>query len=418
MHTSLSPEFLNTEAGQKAKDLIAKCVHCGFCNATCPTYQLLGDELDGPRGRIYLMKEVFEGKEPTRITQAHLDRCLTCRACETTCPSGVQYSRLLDIGKTVVERKVKRSRPEQFLRWAVREVVSEPERFERALSIGQRLKPILPQAIKEKLPERIGHDPIALQWPTTKRARQMLVLEGCVQPTLSPEINAAAARVLDHFGIQLVRVNSAGCCGAVRHHNNDKAGAQEQARRNIDAWWPFIDSGAVEAIVMTASGCGAEVQDYGLLLEEDPVYAAKAQRVAELSKDISVIVAQELDQVGSDFQPRDQQITVAVQEPCTFQHALRDKVSIARLLQRFGYTPQVPENAHLCCGSAGTYSIFQPQLSKQLRANKLASLMRGAPRYIATANIGCQQHLANASEVPVMHWIELVDQALSHAAQA
>ncbi|HLR30368.1 MAG TPA: glycolate oxidase subunit GlcF [Paenalcaligenes sp.] len=418
MHTSLSPEFLNTEEGEKAKELISKCVHCGFCNATCPTYQLVGDELDGPRGRIYLMKEVFEGKTPTRVTQEHLDRCLTCRACETTCPSGVQYSQLLDLGKAVVDRKVERSRLDQFRRWAVREVVSEPTRFKRALSIGQRVKSLLPKALKEKLPPSEPHNTAALQWPTAKHERQMLVLEGCVQPALSPEINAAAARVLDRFGIQLVRVDNAGCCGAVRHHNDDKAGAQEQARRNIDAWWPFIDSGAVEAVVMTASGCGAEVQDYGMLLENDPAYSAKAQRVAELSKDISVIVSAELERLGRDFEPRDQQTTVAIQEPCTFQHALRDKVSIAQLMERFGYTPQIPKDAHLCCGSAGTYSIFQPELSKQLRANKLDNLLVDGPRYVATANIGCQTHLGEASEVPVLHWIELADQALGNPKQA
>jgi len=414
MHTSLSPEFLHTKEGQKAKDLIAKCVHCGFCNATCPTYQILGDELDGPRGRIYLMKEVFEGGTPTQVTQEHLDRCLTCRACETTCPSGVQYSQLLDLGKEVVDKKVPRSRPEQLWRWAVREVVSEPNRFKHALNIGQRLRPVLPTALKEKIPPRVHHDAAALQWPVGKHERQMLVLEGCVQPSLAPEINAASARVLDRFGIQLVRVDNAGCCGAVRHHNGDKDGAKDQARRNIDAWWPFVESGAVEAIVMTASGCGAEVQDYALLLEDDPHYLEKAERIGELCTDISVVVGQELERLGNSFEVKDQQQAVAIQEPCTFQHALREKVSIAQLMQRFGYTPQIPQDAHLCCGSAGTYSIFQPKLSQQLRANKLDNLMRDNPSYVATANIGCKEHLAQASEIPVLHWVQLADKALGN----
>jgi len=417
MHTSLSSKFQHTAEGKKAQELIEKCVHCGFCNATCPTYQILGDELDGPRGRIYLMKEVFEGGVPTRITQEHLDRCLTCRACETTCPSGVQYSQLLDLGKEVVERKVPRSRPEQLLRWMVREVVSEPKRFQRALNVGQKLKPVLPQALKEKIPQQHMVDPATLQWPVAKRERQMLVLEGCVQPALAPEINAAAARVLDRFGIQLTRVDRAGCCGAVRHHNSDKPGARAQAKQNIDAWWPFIDSGSVEAIVSTASGCGVELQEYALLLADDPHYAHKAERVAELSQDISVIVSQEIERLGNEFEVKKQNVAVAVQEPCTFQHALREKTPIAHLLQQFGYEPQIPQDAHLCCGSAGTYSIFQPKLSQQLRANKLQALNQTGPQYIATANIGCQSHLAEASEVSVVHWVQLADMALGNPIQ-
>lgn len=417
MHTSLSPEFAHTETGEKAREFIAKCVHCGFCNATCPTYQMLGDELDGPRGRIYLMKQVFEGETPTRITQEHLDRCLTCRACETTCPSGVEYSKLLDLGREVVDDKVERPVHERFWRLLVREVVAEPKRFRRALAVAQRLKPVLPRLLREKMPAAAPADAAALRWPVTKHERQMLVLEGCVQPTLAPEINAAAARVLNRFGIQLTRVEQGGCCGAVRHHNGDLEGARENARQLIDAWWPFIDSGAVEAVVTTASGCGAEIQDYAALLQDDLHYAQKAARLAELSLDVSVVVARELDRLGGQFQVKDQQQRVAIQEPCTFQHALRDKHSVADLLQRFGYQTVLPANAHLCCGSAGTYSLFQPRLSQRLRADKLAALMQGQPRYIATANIGCQSHLEQASEVPVRHWIQLADEALGNPLQ-
>lgn len=417
MHTSLSPEFAATEEGKKAQALIAKCVHCGFCNATCPTYQILGDELDGPRGRIYLMKQVFEGDQPTRITQAHLDRCLTCRACETTCPSGVQYSALLALGREVVDSKVKRPVHERFWRLVAREVLAEPRRFKRTLGVAQKLKPLLPSSLKEQLPASMPVDAATLQWPVVKRTRQMLVLEGCVQPSLSPEINAAAARVLDHFGIQLTRVENSGCCGAIRHHNGDRAGAQDNARKNIDAWWPFIESGAVEAIVVTASGCGAEMQDYAELLADDPQYVNKAQRVAELSVDISAIVAAELDRLGNGFEIKNQQQVVAIQEPCTFQHALRQKHSLTDLMRRFGYQTVVPADAHLCCGSAGTYSIFQPKLSNRLRADKLAALMYEQPQFIATANIGCQSHLAQASEIPVWHWIQLADKALGNPLQ-
>jgi len=417
MHTFLSPEFLHTDEGKRAQELIAKCVHCGFCNATCPTYQLLGDELDGPRGRIYLMKQVFEGEPVSKITQDHLDRCLTCRACETTCPSGVQYSQLLEIGQAVLERKVPRSAPKRVARWAVREALSEPKRFEPLYQLGQKLRPLLPQSLKDKLPDTAAVTAEQLLWPVAKRKRQMLVLQGCVQPTLAPEINAAAARVLDRFGIQLVQVDNAGCCGAIKHHNGDTPGALEQARRNIDAWWPFIDSGAVEAVVMTASGCGAEVQDYGRLLADDPHYAEKAQHVAEACRDISAVVAREIERLGKDFEVKKQKQLVAVQEPCTFQHALRVKTPLATLLQRFGFEVCLPQDPHLCCGSAGTYALFQPKIARQLRRNKLQALTVDQPDLIATANIGCQTHLGQSSSIPVRHWIQLADQVLGDPLQ-
>lgn len=405
MHTSLSPEFAQSPLGQQAQGLIAKCVHCGFCNATCPTYQLLGDELDGPRGRIYLMKEMFEGKPVSAITQKHLDRCLTCRACETTCPSGVQYSQLLDLGRRAIEERVERPLKDRIKRKALVEIVARPTVFKQLYRAGQTIKPVLPTALKNKLHNDSG---VLNSLPIREHARKMLVLGGCVQPTLAPTTNIAAARVLDHLEIQLITASQAGCCGAVRHHAGDKAGAQDDARKNIDAWWPYIESKQIEAIIMTASGCGAEVQDYDRLLKDDPAYAEKAEKVAQLCTDISVVIQNELGS-RQDLPALKQSIRVAVQEPCTFQHALRKKASIASILQRLGYETTPVADSHLCCGSAGTYSILQPKISKQLRKRKLDNLMAGNPALIASANIGCQTHLQEASLIPVQHWIELVD---------
>lgn len=407
MHTSLSPEFTQSPLGQQAKELIAKCVHCGFCNATCPTYQLLGDELDGPRGRIYLMKEMFEGKPVSAITQKHLDRCLTCRACETTCPSGVQYSQLLDLGRRALEERVERPLKERIKRKALVELVARPTVFKQFYRVGRAIKPILPSTLQNKLHTETG----SLNSTVVKQhARKMLVLGGCVQPTLAPNTNLAAARVLDHLGIQLITAPEAGCCGAVRHHAGDKTGAQNDARKNIDAWWPFIESKQVEAIIMTASGCGSEVQDYGRLLNDDPSYAEKAATVADLCTDISVVIQNELAQ-RNDLPTLQVAVRVAVQEPCTFQHALRKKGSITSILQKLGYETTPVADSHLCCGSAGTYSILQPKISHQLRKRKLDNLMAGSPAIIASANIGCQTHLQETSVIPVQHWIELVDRA-------
>lgn len=412
MHTALSPEFANTDIGKEAQSLIAKCVHCGFCNATCPTYLLLGNELDGPRGRIYLMKEMFEGQPVTPITQQHLDRCLTCRACETTCPSGVQYSQLLDLGRRVVDSKVKRPFAERTLRKGLVELVTKPTLFKQAHRMSKIASPLLPSHLRSTKATAQLANLSAL--PTSQHERKMAVLAGCVQPTLAPATNVSAARVLDHLGISLITVAEAGCCGAVRHHAGDKDGAKDNARNNIDAWWPLLQSKEIEAIVMTASGCGAEVQDYGRLLADDSRYAEKAAEISRLSKDISVVVHEELSKKEqTDLPQLKHPIKVAVQEPCSFQHALRDKASITQLLTQFGYETTPVANGHLCCGSAGTYSILQPAISQQLRSNKVESLMAGTPSVIATANVGCQNHIQEASPVPVQHWIELVDKAFS-----
>ena len=400
MQTNIVDELKATAEGAEAERILRACVHCGFCNATCPTYQLLGDELDGPRGRIYQIKDLLEGGEVGRATQRHLDRCLTCRNCETTCPSGVEYGRLVDIGRELVEERVRRPWQERLVREALRRVLPEPRRFTPLLRTGQALRPLLPPKVRARVPRR--EEPG--EWPVPRHDRHMLVLQGCVQPAMAPRINAAAARVLDRLGISLVAAEGAGCCGAVDQHHGAPDDARDRMRANIDAWWPHIEAGA-EAVVMTASGCGAVVQEYGRLLADDPDYAAKAARIAELARDLTEVVA---DQDLTPFAPKSPP-RVAVQTPCTLQHAQGRPRAVMQALAGAGFPLAADPEAHLCCGSAGTYALLQPQLAGQLRDRKLAGLTRGEPDVIATANIGCLHHLAAASPVPVRHWIELVD---------
>ncbi|WP_409488252.1 glycolate oxidase subunit GlcF [Pseudomonas promysalinigenes] len=405
MQTNLSEEAKQLPRAEEAERILRSCVHCGFCTATCPTYQLMGDELDGPRGRIYLIKQVLEGQEVTAKTQQHLDRCLTCRNCETTCPSGVQYHSLLDIGRAAVEERVQRRLGERILRQGLRTVVPHPVLFKALTSAGRALRPILPAVLTDKLPRR-SYPPKAR--PIRQHIRKILMLEGCVQPALSPNTNAAASRVLDRLGISVVSAPEAGCCGAVDYHLNAQEKGLERARRNIDAWWPAIEAGA-EAIVQTASGCGAFVRDYGHLLKDDPAYAVKAQRVTALSKDlVEVLGAEPLEQLGIHADRR-----LAFHCPCTLQHALKLNGAVEGVLTRLGFSLTAVPDSHLCCGSAGTYSITQPDLSQRLRDNKLNALESGNPEVIVTANIGCQTHLDGAGRTPVRHWIELVEEALA-----
>lgn len=405
MQTNLSEHAKQLPRADEAERILRSCVHCGFCTATCPTYQLLGDELDGPRGRIYLIKQVLEGQEVTAKTQQHLDRCLNCRNCETTCPSGVQYHNLLDIGRAVVEQRVPRPLGERALRRSLRMVVPRPALFKALMTAGMALRPLLPESLQAKLPR---HAVAAKPRPARQHQRQVLMLEGCVQPALAPNTNAATARVLDKLGIGVVPAPQAGCCGAVDYHLNAQDKGLERARRNIDAWWPAIEAGA-EAIVQTASGCGAFVRDYGHLLKDDPAYREKAQRVTTLSKDIvEVLSAEPIEQLGVQADRR-----LAFHCPCTLQHALKLNGAVEGLLTRFGFSLTAVPDSHLCCGSAGTYSITQPALSQRLRDNKLNALESGNPDVIVTANIGCQTHLDGAGRTPVRHWIELVEEALS-----
>jgi len=405
MQTTLSEQSRQLPRAAEAEKILRTCVHCGFCNATCPTYQLLGDELDGPRGRIYLIKQVLEGAPATEQTQLHLDRCLSCRNCETTCPSGVDYHNLLDIGRAVVDSAVPRPAAQRLLREGLRALAPNPGLFKGLLRMGATFRPLLPRLLESKLPQRLGAMGAR---PAPRHARRVLLLEGCVQPGLSPNTNDATARVLDLLGISVTPVSEAGCCGALDYHLDAQAKGLDRARQNIDAWWPHLQNGA-EAIVQTASGCGAFIKDYGHLLADDPVYALKARRISEMTLDLVQIIAEEpLEQVCAASERR-----IAVHCPCTLQHALKLGGAVEAVLTRLGFNLTPVLDGHLCCGSAGTYSLTQPVLARQLRDQRLNALESGRPELIVTSNVGCQSHLASAGRTPVRHWIELVDQSLA-----
>ena len=413
MQTQLDPRYLGTADGQEAEAILRKCVHCGFCTATCPTYQLLGDELDGPRGRIYLIKQVLEGATPTAATQTHLDRCLTCRNCESTCPSGVQYGHLVEIGRRVVDAQVPRPAGARAVRWLLKEGLTSPL-FKPAMAIGRLVRPLLPATLKDKVPGRAPAR--AHHWPKRTHPRKVLMLMGCVQPAMMPNINSATARVLDAAGIQTLVADEAGCCGAIRSHLNDQAGGLADMKRAIDAWWPAISRGEVEAVVMNASGCGATVKDYGHALRDDPDYADKAARVSALTRDLSEllpdIVAQLKPKLGRAAGSAGAKL--AFHPPCTLQHGLQLRGGVEAGLRALGFDVAVAnQESHLCCGSAGTYSVLQPALAHQLRDRKLLNLAELAPSAILSANIGCIQHLQSGTDTPVMHWVEFLDNALA-----
>ncbi len=422
MQTHLAPEFQGTADGTEAEAILRQCVHCGFCTATCPTYQLLGDELDGPRGRIYLIKQMLEGDKPTQATQTHLDRCLTCRNCESTCPSGVQYGRLVDIGRRAVEARVPRSASDRFTRIALREGLTSPL-FGPAMKVGQLVRPLLPAALKAKVPPRAtaAQRALARRWPTQAHARKVLMLLGCVQPSMAPNINSATARVLDAAGVQTMVADGAGCCGAIREHLADHAGALADMKRNVDAWWPLIERGEVEAIVMNASGCGVTVKDYGHALAHDPAYAERARRISDATRDVSELLPSLVDALKARLtSPRQADLAskphgrVAFHPPCTLQHGQQLRGGVESMLGELGFDVSLAASeSHLCCGSAGTYSVLQPDLAHALRDRKLAHLNPLQAPVIASANIGCIQHLQSGTPTRVAHWIELVDEALN-----
>ncbi len=414
MQTNLADWIKDTPKGKEADAILRACVHCGFCTATCPTYQLLGDELDGPRGRIYLMKQMLEGNTVTRKTQLHLDRCVTCLSCETTCPSGVRYGRLVDIGRELVDEQVQRPPLQRMQRRLLNWGLTSGAPFAWALAGGRLLRGVLPAGLRRRIPPRVAPG----EWPRfdpQKHTRRMLVLAGCVQPALLPRIDAATARVLDRIGIGLTAVPGSGCCGAVSHHLDFHDDAMAAIKRNIDAWWPFVEQG-IEAIVVTASGCGVMVKEYGHKLRLDPAYADKAARVSALARDVSEVIGGEWENIRP-LLPADRSAsagtTVAFHSPCTLQHGQKIKGSVERMLADLGCVLAPVADAHLCCGSAGTYSILQPELSQQLKANKLDALQAGAPAVIASANVGCITHLQSGTDVPVRHWIELLDERLA-----
>jgi glycolate oxidase iron-sulfur subunit len=409
MQTRLADFIRDTPQGREADAILRKCVHCGFCTATCPTYQLLGDELDGPRGRIYLVKQVLEGAVPTERTRLHLDRCLTCRSCETTCPSGVQYARLLDIGRRIVEEKTRRGALDRLRRAALRAVLPRRDRFAPLLALGRALRPLLPAALGAKVPPRRDPGPR----PAPRHARRMLALAGCVQSALAPQINAAAARVLDRVGISLIEPQNAGCCGALRFHLNDQDAGKRDMRALMDVWWPHLEEGHVEGVVVTASGCGAMIREYAHLFEHDAAYAQRAARVTLAARDLAEVVAAEASALDKLLAGAPRRGRVAFQSPCTLQHALGIRGTVERLLERAGYELAPVPEAHLCCGSAGAYSLLMPDIANALRRRKLAALESGSPEAIATANIGCLVHLQAGTHLPVRHWIELLDEALA-----
>jgi len=402
MQTNLLKEFLATSKGQQADSILRSCVHCGFCTATCPTYQLLGDELDSPRGRIYLIKQVLEGNAPTEKTRSHLDRCLTCRSCETTCPSGVQYGQLVDIGREIVEKQVPRNLLERSQRYLLRKTIAFPGRLKLLLNLGHLVKPVMPAVIRNKIPD-MGK---SAAWPRTSHQRKMLVLAGCAQQVVSAQTNVATANILNTLGIELINESSAGCCGAVSHHLSATEEAHQFIKNNIDAWWPHIEQG-IEAIVITASGCGVMVKDYAHILKDDEKYAEKAKRISHLTKDIAEILSAEDLPMTSTAN-----VTVSFHSPCTLQHGQKLSGVVEAILVKAGYKLTHIDDAHLCCGSAGTYSILQPGLSKQLLSNKVLQLEKDQPDVIATANIGCQMHISTQADVPVKHWVELLEQTI------
>ncbi len=416
MQTNLADFIKDTPEGQEADAILRKCVHCGFCTATCPTYQLLGDELDGPRGRIYLIKQVLEGTAPTAKTQLHLDRCLTCRNCETTCPSGVQYGRLVDIGRKVVDEQVPRSFTDRIKRGLLKEGLTSSA-FAPAMKLGQAMRGLLPESLQAKVPAPQD----AGRWPTRKHARKMVLLAGCVQPAMQPNINAATARVLDALGIETVIPPSAGCCGAIRYHLNDHDGGLADARRNVDAWSALLDAGA-EAIVMNASGCGAMVKEYGHLLRHDPAYAERAARVSDATRDVAEVLPSLTTEIRARLgEAATEPQRVVFHPPCTLQHAQKIKGTVEALLTSLGADVMPVGESHFCCGSAGTYSVLQPELSVRLRDRRLAHLTSPHPDAILSANIGCITHLQSGTPTRVMHWIEWLDarlQAVESAAAA
>jgi len=414
MQTKLAEFIKHSPQGKEADAILRSCVHCGFCLATCPTYQLLGDELDSPRGRIYLMKQMLEGQPVTQKTQLHLDRCLTCRACESTCPSGVRYAELVDISRDLIEKQVKRPADKSVVRYLLRKVLPNPRLFKPLARMGQWVRPLLPGSLKKKVPPAVN---VSQRWPTSSHLRKMILLEGCVQPTFAPTINLAAARVLDALGVSLIKPSQAGCCGAIAYHLNAQEEGMDAMRNNIDVWWPFIENKDVEAIVMTASGCGVTVKEYGHVLRHDPVYAQKAAQVSAMTKDISEILVGEQDKLKQALaQQTDRSASparIAFHSPCTLQHGQQIRGQVESLLQTAGFELTAVPDAHLCCGSAGTYSILQPELSQQLLNNKVNALESGNPQQVVTANIGCLMHLQNGTALSVRHWVEVLDERLS-----
>ena len=401
MYVELHTRFAERPEGRAARSLTSACVHCGFCLPACPTYVDTRDERDSPRGRIYLIKHFLETGEGAHETRLHLDRCLTCRNCETACPSGMQYGDLLDIGRGLVEGETGRPLADRFRRALLRATLPRPRLLAWALALGRLMRPLLPRRWRRRIPPRQPAGTV----PATTHRRRMLVLEGCVQRAATPNTNAAARRVLDRLGIALISAPQAGCCGALDYHLAARARGLDRMRRNIDAWWPFMAEG-VEAIVSSATGCGALLVDYGKLLADDPDYAEKARRVSQLVRDLGEVL---LAEDPGRLRMADNRTKIAIHTPCTLRNALGQPDLVHRVLAGAGFGIAATRGDTLCCGSAGSYSILEPAISRRLRDKALETLNGDRPQLIVTANVGCQLHLQAVAKVPVMHWIELLD---------
>lgn len=409
MQTVLLETVRNTLTGPDAERALRACVHCGFCNAVCPTYHVLAEEADGPRGRIYLIKSVLEGTGDAEAARLHLDRCLTCRACESLCPSGVPYAALLEVGREACGQAAPRPLWQTLLRSGLRWLFPYRARVSLVLGAARLLLPLLPRTLAQPL----RPEPFSGRSPTRpRRGPRALLFSGCVQPAAKPGINQAAARVLSELGWEVLP-DPGGCCGALSHHLTADAEAQAFMRRNIDAWWPLIEQG-LDAIVITASGCTAMLKDYGRLLAHDPAYAGKAERVASLARDISQCLEPQ-DLAALALAPDTRQ--VALHRPCTLDHSVGAGDRLQRLLQAAGFVLVETGSEPACCGSAGTYSLLQPKLARRLRHLKLAALQSGRPDLILTANIGCLMHLQGGSPIPVQHWIQALAERLPSQAR-
>ena len=420
MQTNFKPEQLAKPHMEASEKILRTCVHCGFCTATCPTYLLKGDELDSPRGRIYLIKDMLEnGKPATAEVVKHIDRCLSCLSCMTTCPSGVHYMHLVDHARAYIEQTYRRPLHDRALRALLAFILPHRERFRLAAAGAILMKPLRPliaalPVMGKRLSAMIDLAPT--QFPAraipqevrlegAKRGR-VIILEGCAQPVLKPSINAAARRLLARNGIETVDVAGEGCCGALVHHMGQEHDAHGFAKRNIDLWLAEADRNGLDAILVTASGCGTTVKDYGFMFRDDPAYAAKAARISALAKDISEYL------VTLDLKPqRTTGQVLAYHSACSLQHGQQIRDEPKRLLKAMGFVVKDVPEAHICCGSAGTYNMLQPEIAGQLKARKLANIARTKPQAIAAGNIGCMTQLSTGAGVPILHTVEFLDWA-------
>ena len=404
MHVDISPKLSDSADAKAAALLIRSCVHCGMCLPACPTYRLFGNELDSPRGRIYLLKNTLESGVAAPAAQKHFDRCLTCRACEPACPSGVEYGKIADFGRALIARE----KPRPFLQKAIRRFIAEffsrPIFVGIIVRIGWAIRFFLPSSLVRTLP----NSP-AVSLPFPRHRRRMILLEGCAQSAFAPSINSSLAKILDKIGVSAIVAPAAGCCGALRFHLDLQKEGRNDMRRNVAAWHSLLKSGDAECILMTASGCGASVKEYGAHLAEDSAFAEKAKFVSEKTADAAEFLRREWESLTPhlDLESADKK-RVAAHEPCTLQNAAKLPGIVGELLGRSGFEVTPSADSSQCCGSAGAYSLLQPQISKRLRERKLQSLMGGGPQIIATANIGCLLHLRGGTDTPVHHWLELL----------